>query len=158
MNKAVSLWRIAVDTPDYPADDKSGAGAKVTGGRWNQIGVPVLYCSSSIALACLETVVHLNLGVLPLNRYLVEISVPISVWRTMETFDSASHVGWDAMPYGKVSVDAGTEWARSGRSVLLQVPSVIIPEEQNILINPLHKDLAKLAFNEVRKWTYDARL
>lgn len=158
MSAAVSLWRIATDTPDYTADDKSGAGAKATGGRWNHVGVPVLYCSSSIALACLETVVHLNLGALPLNRYLIEILVPINVWRNAESLDVASRVGWDAMPYGKVSLDAGTEWVRSGRSLLLMVPSVIIPEEQNILINPQHRDLVKLSFNKLRRWTYDARL
>lgn len=158
MSSAVSLWRIATDTPDYTAEDQSGAGAKATGGRWNHVGVSVLYCSSSIALACLETVVHLNLSALPLNRYLIEVLVPIGVWRAAEVFDSAGCVGWDAMPYGKVSLDAGTQWARSGRNLLLKVPSVIIPEEHNILINPQHRDLAELSFKKVRKWTYDARL
>lgn len=158
MSATVSLWRIATDTPDYTADDQSGAGAKATGGRWNHVGVPVLYCSSSIALACLETVVYLNCSALPLNRYLVEVLVPTGVWRAAEVFDFSAHVGWDAVPYGKVSLEAGTQWVRSGRGLLLKVPSVIIPEEQNILINPQHLGLAKLTFKKIRKWTYDARL
>jgi RES domain-containing protein len=53
-----TAWRIATDTPDYEADDLSGAGAKQTGGRWNERGLPLLYASESRALACLETVVH----------------------------------------------------------------------------------------------------
>src|SRR3712207_8444198 len=57
-----TVWRIATDTPDYEANDLSGAGAKVTGGRWNEKDVPVVYASETRALACLETVVHLNAG------------------------------------------------------------------------------------------------
>ena len=68
MTRAVqTLWRIGVDTPDYTADDVTGAGAKITGGRWNRKGNAVLYTSTSIALACLETVVHMKSGGLPLS-------------------------------------------------------------------------------------------
>ena len=56
----VSLWRIASDTPDYTADDTTGAGAKKTGGRWNRKGIALIYTAESRALACLETLVHLN--------------------------------------------------------------------------------------------------
>ena len=73
MSAAVVLWRIAVDAPDYTADDTTGAGAKATGGRWNRKGRAVLYTSRHMSLACLETVVHLKTGSLPLNRYLVRI-------------------------------------------------------------------------------------
>ena len=61
------LWRIGADPLDYTADHITGAGAKITGGRWNRKGHAVLYASSSIALACLETVAHMNSGGLPLN-------------------------------------------------------------------------------------------
>jgi RES domain-containing protein len=71
-----TVWRIATDTPTYEADDLSGAGAKVTGDRWNAAGAAVVYASQTRALACLETVVHLNAGGLPLNRYLVEVTIP----------------------------------------------------------------------------------
>jgi RES domain-containing protein len=63
-----SLWRIATDTKDHEADDLSGKGAETTGGRWNAVGIPMVYTSLSRALASLETVVHLNAGGLPLNR------------------------------------------------------------------------------------------
>ena len=54
-------WRIGTDTPDYAADDMDGIGAKMTGGRWNRKGTALVYSSSTRALACLETIVHLAL-------------------------------------------------------------------------------------------------
>src|SRR5437763_13633524 len=72
----VFAWRIAPDTPDYTADDLTGEGARQSGGRWNRVGTPMVYASGSIELACLETIVHLRAGDLPLNRYLVQIELP----------------------------------------------------------------------------------
>jgi RES domain-containing protein len=154
-----TVWRIASDTPDYEADDLSGAGAKGTGGRWNAKGVPVVYTSASRALACLETVVHLNAGGLPLNRYLVAVTIPDEVWARARTESASSlAVGWDAEPAGRASISFGTEWLRSGNSALLVVPSVIVPEEFNILINPGHADSAGIAAAKLRRWLYDPRL
>jgi RES domain-containing protein len=153
-----SLWRIATDTPTYTADDMTGIGAKIAGGRWNKEGVAMVYTSSNMSLACLETVVHLNAGGLPLNRYLVKIEVPEDVWAASEIAKPADHVGWDAEPAGMVSIDFGTDWVNSNRSVLLRVPSVIVPEEQNVLINPAHPDAVKIKAKKIRKWLYDPRL
>lgn len=153
------VWRIAADTPDYGADDLSGKGAEKTGGRWNRKGTPLLYTSSSIALGCLETMVHLAGGVpLPLNRYLVQITIPPDVWRRRVVFDRTAHVGWDAEPPGLVSLDWGDRWARSAKSLLAEVSSVVVPEEYNILINPAHASAARLEVRKVRQWRYDLRL
>lgn len=153
----ISLWRIATDTPDYTADDLSGEGARRSGGRWNRLGTALLYTSSSIALACLESVVHLGNDDLPLNRYLVRIDVPNNVWSAAKRF-SPLQVGWDAIPEGKVSLDAGEAWVRAGSSTLMVVPSVIVPEEVNVLVNPMHADGRLLLAQKARRWTYDARL
>jgi RES domain-containing protein len=153
------VWRIATDTPDYGADDLSGKGAQKTAGRWNRKGTPLLYTSSSVALACLETIVHLAGGVpLPLNRYLVQIAVPSDVWRRRTKFDQTANIGWDAAPPGLVSMDWGNYWARSVKSLLAEVPSVVVPEECNILINPAHASVARLRVRKVRQWRYDLRL
>lgn len=152
------VWRIATDTPAYEADDVTGAGAKATGGRWNQAGAPMLYTSESRALACLETVVHLNAGGLPLDRYLVKIDLPDAAWTAAEAFGPAKHVGWDAEPAGRVSITYGTDWIRSKRSLLLLVPSAIVAEEQNILINPSHPDIGRVVATKLRRWTYDPRI
>ncbi len=154
----VSVWRIATDTPDYTADDLSGAGARITGGRWNTRGTPMLYASTSRALACLETVVHLGGGVaLPLNRYLVRIDIAPALWAARTVFDADQHVGWDALPAGRVSIAWGSAWAAQGGSLLAQVPSVIVPEEHNLLINPAHPQAAQLRVTKLRRWWYDPR-
>jgi len=152
------VWRIATDTPAYQADDLSGAGAKATGGRWNEKELPVLYTSETRALACLETLVHLNAGGLPFNRYLVAIAIPDETWANARFETRASlDVGWDAEPAGQVSIQFGTAWLRSASSAILVVPSVIVPEECNVLINPVHPDSAFITATKQRRWLYDPR-
>ena len=100
----VAVWRIATDTPDYTADDLSGAGAKASGGRWNRRGTAVVYASGSAALACLETLVHLAVNPLPLNRYLVRVEIPYAIFMARLQLDelvaAERQVGWDAEPAG----------------------------------------------------------
>lgn len=154
-----TVWRIATDTRDYEADDLSGAGARITGGRWNDKGVAMVYGATSRALACLETIVHLNAGGLPLNRYLVEIDIPDAVWAAAQVETASSlAVGWDAEPCGRVSIAFGSSWTVAKSSALLLVPSVIVPEEVNVLINPAHADAATITARKLRKWLYDPRL
>jgi len=154
-----TVWRIAADTRLYEADDLSGAGAKITGGRWNAPGDAVVYASETQALACLETIVHLNAGGLPLNRYLVAVTIPAVVWRRARTERAAAlPVGWDADPVGRASVRFGTDWLRSAECAVLRVPSVIVPDEFNVIINPLHSECGGIRAVKVRKWLYDPRL
>jgi RES domain-containing protein len=156
----VHLWRIATDTPDYTADELSGKGAELTGGRWNRKGKAVVYAAAHVSLAVLETIAHRNAGPLPLNRYLVRIDVPDDIWKkarriTVETAD----VGWDAIPAGKVSLDYGDRWLDNpAKPALLRVPSAIVPEEENVLIDPRHVDSRKITATKLRKWTYDGRV
>jgi RES domain-containing protein len=152
----IALWRIATDAPRYASDDLSGRGALIQGGRWNEKGTPAVYASGSIALACLETLVHLGSSGLPLNRYLVRVEVDDAVWAARQTL-GALPVGWDAIPPGRVSVEVGQKWLAGAASALLAVPSVIVPEEFNVLINPRHADAAKLRATKLRKWLYDGR-
>ena len=159
MREAREVWRIEPDTRDYGADDLSGRGAEKTGGRWNRKGSAVLYCSSSIALACLETLVHTaGSDPLPLNRYLVRIAIPPSAWRSRTVLAPGRHIGWDSEPPGLVSINWGKDWIATVKSLIAEVPSVIVPEESNILINPRHRDAKQLRAQKVRRWTYDLRL
>lgn len=153
-----TLWRIGTDTPGYTADDLSGAGAKITGGRWNRKGNAMLYTSTSIALACLETIVHLGASGLPFNRYLVKLEVPLATWNARKRIDPVKLTGWDAQPAGAVSLDAGDEWLVSLASSLLLVPSAIVPEEYNVLINPHHPETGSIKARKIRKFVYDVRL
>ena len=158
MSTEVTLWRIGADTPGYEAHDTSGKGAEKSGGRWNRVGTPLLYTSTSRALACLETIVHLAGESLPLNRYLVMLTVPIAAWKAAMVVDPTKLVGWDAEPAGRVSLDWGTHWAGAKSTLLARVPSIIVPEESNVLINPAHHDASNIRAVKVRKWVHDARL
>lgn len=155
----ISAWRIGSDTPLYTADDMTGTGARIAGGRWNRAGNSVTYTATSISLACLETVVHLKSGGLPLNRYLVRIDIPADVWKARKSITHKSApIGWDALPPGMVSLDIGDQWLAGLSSAILLVPSIVVPEEQNILINPAHPDASKVKAIKVRKWLYDNRV
>ncbi|WP_328595880.1 RES family NAD+ phosphorylase [Rugamonas aquatica] len=106
-----SVWRIATDAPDYTSDDLNGAGARLSGGRWNRKGTSMLYCAESIALASLETVAHLVATSLPLYDYLVRVDVPDDVMDALLHLQLANApVGWDSLPPGRVSLDFGTHW------------------------------------------------
>ncbi|MCE3605400.1 RES family NAD+ phosphorylase [Massilia sp. P8910] len=150
------VWRIAVEAPAWTANDLSGTGAKLSGGRWNSPGTPMIYCATTIALATLETVVYLGTGSLPLNRFLVRIDIPDSVWAARSVLDPLPG-GWDAVPAGLTSRAAGDAWAASASSALLMVPSVIVPDEFNVLINPLHADVALITATTIKRWIYDPR-
>jgi RES domain-containing protein len=153
------VYRIGVDAPAYEADDLSGKGAEITGGRWNEKGAAVVYAADSRSLACLETLVHLAAGGLPLNRYLVEISIPEPVWAAAQRETAASlPVGWDAEPASRTSIAFGAAWLRSKHSAVLILPSVVVAEECCVLVNPAHSDSASISAVKSRRWLYDPRL
>lgn len=156
----VSLWRIASDTPDWTAEDMAGKGAAHKGARWNAAGEHLSYTSTSISLAAWETRAHLGASgtKLPLNRILVRIDVPDDVWAARETVASPLPVGWDVVPEGRVSRTIGSAWLASGSSALLCVPSVVINEELNVLVNPAHASAGRLTAHRVRRFYYDPRV
>jgi RES domain-containing protein len=151
-----TAWRIAVEAPGYAANDLTGAGAKISGGRWNSAGLPVVYCAINIALAVLETVHYLRNGGLPFNRFLVRIDIPDDIWGARTILNSPPG-GWDAIPAGMSSRRAGDAWLNSLSSAVLEVPSVIVPQETSVLINPVHPDAAKIGAVTLERWHYDPR-
>lgn len=151
------FWRIASDAPEYEAHDLTGKGAEKTGGRWNRPGSPVVYASTNIALATLETIVNLNVDALPLNRFLVAVDVPDEIWSCRETI-TAPPIGWTAIPAGKVSLDLGENWLQRRSSALLLVPSVVVHEEYNVLVNPRHPHCSEIRAQKIRPWVWDGRM
>ena len=152
----MKLWRIARDTRQFAATDLTGAGAAVEPGRWNDEGQPVLYTTTTVALAVLETAAHLVDAALPLNRYLIEIDVPADAWSHREVMDvSTLPATWNAIPAGQASVGVGAEWLASMRSPLLLVPSVVVPEECIVLVNPRHPSCRKLKAQVSRQVEYN---
>lgn len=154
-----SLWRVAADTPLWTAEDMAGKGAAHKGARWNQAGEHVTYTATSISLAAWENRAHFGKGArLPWNRYLVRIDVPNDVWAAREILVRPPPVGWDAIPEGLVSRTTGSSWLVSGRTALLAVPSVVIEEEDNVLMNPAHPDAQRITAAKVRRFIYDHRV
>ena len=149
------LWRIAAETRTYRATDLSGAGAAEYPGRWNEHKEPVVYCAPTIAMAVLETAAHVDDSGLPLNRFLVAIEVPDTVWaRREEIAVAALPPTWAAIPAGRASVKVGSDWLASCRSPILLVPSAIVPEEWASLINPRHADAPTISASAVRPFEF----
>lgn len=155
------VHRIAATTPDYRADDLSGKGAAITGGRWNRMGFPMLYAASHLSLAMLETLVHLGTGrPPPRNRYHIEIEISDAQWaaRRLARLDPAFPVDWDAHPVGVGSVTYGSDWLRAKSELVLVVPSVAVPSEENVLLNPAHPDFTGLRGVDRGRLDFDHRL
>jgi RES domain-containing protein len=147
------LWRIARRT--Y-ALDRTGVGARSAGGRWNDVGTAVIYTGRGIAIAALEAFVH-TAGVEPPDLVLVRVALPER--HSSETqAPSDLPPGWDAVPPGPSSKRFGTRWARESRSLVLYVPSALVPEESNGVVNPNHPEFADVTLAIERPFHYDPRM
>jgi RES domain-containing protein len=139
------------------ARDLSGFGARSHGGRWNEKGIPVIYTSESRALATVELLVHLPLALVPGNLSLVSMKIPDSI-SPKKIFPSKLPRDWRAYPAPAVLASLGTEWILGGVSLLLRVPSAVVENEYNILINPQHRDIKRVSIHKVEPYTFDERL
>lgn len=138
-------------------NDLSGIGAKLYGGRWNNKGNALLYTSSTRALAALEVLVHLPpINVKPIDFTIVSIDIPTN---SMEEI-SYHKIKDELLENGFYSnfKKIGDKWLNNNSSLVLKVPSVVIHEEFNYLINPLHKDFGKIKIVDKKKFSFDSRL
>lgn len=137
----ISGWRISKDryaSPPSAAFD--GEGSRRRGGRWSGPGLRVAYASSTIALAALEYFVNLLPQDAPEDLVALRVDIPDRV--RVDYIDLASlPTYWRDRPYPTNLQDIGNNWLKSKASVYLVVPSVVIPQENNLLLNPEHIDL-----------------
>ncbi len=143
--RAVRIGRIAHDI-------WSGRGAAIVGGRWNAPGVEVIYAASTKSLSMLETLVQG--GDFSVPRAAVEAVIPDDV--AIETL-APLPAGWRELDSSGAR-EAGTAWAISGRTAVLRVPSVVVPDEMNFLINPRHPDAGRIAAGAPVPVEWDPRL
>lgn len=156
MTVSIALWRIATETKQYKANDISGNGAANYPGRWNATGERVVYAAPSLAMAVLETAAHLDDTGLPLNRFVVQLTVPFATWKARQTLKlSDIDPAWCAIPSGKASVDVGSTWYKAAASALLLVPSAIVPEECAVLINATHADAKGIKAKTIRPFEFN---
>lgn len=147
----MELYRI---TTSKWAGKLSGSGYPA---RWNSKGVFVIYTASSRALACLENLVHRSGEGLNRNFKITVISVPENA--------SSKHITDDELPDSwfkrsrySVCRNLGDDWINSGASLLLEVPSSIIKDETNILINPNHPEFRTVEVTDISDFEFDKRL
>jgi RES domain-containing protein len=133
----------------------SGEGARIAGGRWNRPGDAVVYVSASLALAAIETFVHLGEDAVHLRFVHFRIDIPDDVPIERCRRPPAR---WRAEPPEAPSMRYGSTWARRGRTAVLEVPSVIVPSEKNYLLNPRHRDFARLRVSRPAPFVFDPRM
>lgn len=132
---------------DYMKNPLDGIGASLTGGRWNSKKVRMVYCSSSLSLACLEVLVHVTQDTLPNSFLLAVVDVPEKLIKKSKF-----------VPGGAVSErEHGDKWVKDGSSLGLLVPSAVTPREMNLLINPVHSDFQNIVVS-IEEFTFDKRL
>lgn len=156
MTATIFLYRIASETRQYKATDLGGRGSADYPGRWNRAGERVVYAAQSRPMAVLETAAHIDSAELPLNRFLIRLSVPAAVWKSRKTLRTKDlDPSWRAIPAGKASEDIGSQWYQAGSSALLLVPSVIIPEEWVVLLNAQHASAKSISAAIERAFEYN---
>jgi len=150
----VTFHRLeSLDRPD-PGEAFSGEGGLHAAGRWNSLGTRMVYASSSVALACLETLAHMRFPRRLEERWLFTIEIPDKFIEEIANLPN----DWDSEPAGATSRAIGDQWVDKERSVALLVPSVIVPMETNALINPRHSAFRLGWVKPPKRFRYDLRL
>jgi len=150
----LTAWRIVKAKRLSNAFD--GEGARLFGGRWNSPGVPMVYLAGSRALAALEMAVHLDRSTLLASFALIECSFDESLVAGLAS--SALPSDWKTSPPPLALATLGDTWVKEAKTAILAVPSAVIEEELNFLLNPGHPDFAKVKISTPRRFDFDPRL
>lgn len=138
----------------WAATPMDGEGARQSGGRWNPPGMAAVYLAESRALAALEILVHAPREAIGLDWRLLEVTVPVS-WIEAVTL-AALPADWRAGPSSPGARGVGERWLRQQTRVALKLPSVVIPEEHILLLNPRHPDAPRLHVSKPRVFRFDS--
>lgn len=134
----------------------TGEGARAHGGRWNRPGTPMVYAAESRALAALESLAHFGGAEREIAFVIFEIEVPEDLAVRIAAYDLPRD--WRREEPPPSTQDLGSRWQSGGRSVALVVPSVLIPQERCILLNPEHPDTRKVMVGYPERFAFDSRL
>jgi RES domain-containing protein len=133
----------------------SGDGARAYGGRWNRPGVPIVYCAQTRALAALEALAHFAGAERRIEFVTFGIDIPEALALRIEAADLPRD--WRSDEPGASTQNLGSDWQRNGRSAALVVPSVLIPQEHCVLLNPGHPDIDKIMVSYPEPFEFDPR-
>jgi RES domain-containing protein len=134
-----------------------GEGARLHGGRWNNPGTPVVYASSTLALAALEYLTHLDSSEAPGDLVALRIHIPDDVRVATVELPSLPR-RWHRYPAPAACRSVGDAWLRASDTAVLRVPAAPVFEEWNILLNPLHWDFQRVRQVAERRFRFDERL
>lgn len=134
-----------------------GEGAFRFGGRWNTRGTRIIYTAGSLSLAALEMLVHLDDDELLLAYSFVAAQIPPALILPVKAFHPLPK-NWNASPAPLALQQIGDEWVRANASAVLEVPTSIVPLENNYLLNPAHPDYAQIILEKARRFVFDERL
>lgn len=148
----MKVFRLA---PRKFANDISGTGAKLYGGRWNEKGIPCIYTSESRALAMCEFAVHQTLETMPSTIQLVTLEVPNKSIFNVQLKKLPKD--WRTYPTSFKLKRIGSELLEANNYLIIKVPSSIIPEESNYILNPMHRDFEKIKLVSSDKYDFDER-
>ena len=153
--------RVILNGRDIPAAF-DGVGASLYPGRWNSAGTPIIYTAGSQSLATLEILVHLEDARLLNSFSIYPVTFDLQDTLIMDELDDGkiilSSKKWQANPPDKITRNFADSWVHSSRSLVLAVPSAVIPNELNYLINPYHPDFDKLIIGKPQPFPFDKRL
>ncbi|MBP4138572.1 RES family NAD+ phosphorylase [Flavobacterium geliluteum] len=147
-----------IEREKYLSTTLKGIGASMSEGyRWNSLNTRMVYTAESRALATLEVSVHLDLSEdLPIDRFYVEIEIPDEILIQEVNLEDLPE-DWNAKPPIATTQMIGDDFIDYNESAVLKVPSSIVPEEFNYLINPNHPDASKIKVLSTRKMIFDSR-
>ena len=146
------VYRITL--PKF-ANDLSGEGSRIFGSRWNHKGIYCLYAAESRALALLEFSVNTRIHDLPGLLSVITYNIPESIHQLRVTDLPAN---WDNPIVTDKTRDFGTNLLNESNAVAIQIPSVVIPQEFNFLINPRHPEMKKVTIADISPFSFDVRL
>ena len=143
-------------TKEKYKNELSGKGAEVSGGRWNNKGRQVIYTGESRALCTAEVAVHTPLGIVPVNYYLQSIKIPkVDI---VEISISQLSKSWRNFPHEISTKIIGDKLIDENQHLIIKVPSAVIQDEFNYLINPRHKLFPKVRLLKIEEFKFDRRL
>jgi len=147
-------WRIVKQK--HASTAFSGEGARLFEGRWNSAGVRMVYCSEHLSLAALEILVHTQPITMTdrFRAFRVTWEERLMATRSLTTLPK----GWNSAIATLASRRIGDEWIAAGKSAVLSVPSVIVPQERTFLLNPKQADFGKIKIQDSGAFNLDPRL
>jgi len=138
------------------ADDLTGEGARINGGRWNTVGIPCIYTSENRALAVLEYSANVALDDIPRSLSITTYQIPDASW--MNCLEKDLPGNWKQAPVPKETMEYGADLLKMNTALALKISSAVLPQEFNYIINPLHSDMHLVKIIDVTDFIYDVRI